>query len=129
LVLAENALMKTPETRYARSGDISIAYQVFGAGKLDLVLIRGSLSDLSSVWEQPRFVRHAEKLASFARVIMFDKRGMGLSDRLRDVPTLEARMDDIRAVMDDAGIDHAALFAAHEGARIAILRAATYPER
>jgi class 3 adenylate cyclase len=118
-----------PEIQYARSGDVSIAYQVFGQGPLDLVVVRGTLSDLMSVWEQPLFVRHAEKLASFARVVMFDKRGMGLSDRLRDVPTLEARMDDVRAVMDDAGIAEAAFLAAHEGARIAILFAATYPER
>jgi class 3 adenylate cyclase len=118
-----------PEIRYARSGDVSVAFQVFGAGPLDVVVVRGSLSELASVWEQPLFVRHIEGLASFARVIMFDKRGMGLSDRLRDVPTLEARMDDIRAVMDAADSERAALFAAHEGARIAVLFAATYPER
>jgi class 3 adenylate cyclase len=121
--------VQVPEIRYARSGDVSVAFQVFGAGTFDLVVIRGSLSDLASVWEQPLFVNHIEGLASFARVIMFDKRGMGLSDRLRDVPTLEARMDDVRAVMDAADSERAALFAAHEGARIAILFAATYPER
>jgi len=121
--------VEVPEIRYARSGDISIAFQVFGEGPVDVVVIRGSLSDLASVWEQPLFVDHIEGFARFARVIMFDKRGMGLSDRLRDVPTLEARMDDVRAVMDAAGSDRAALFAAHEGARIAILFAATYPER
>jgi len=121
--------VEVPEIRYARSGDVSVAFQVFGAGTFDLVVVRGSLSDLTSVWEQPLFVSHIEGLASFARVIMFDKRGMGLSDRLRDVPTLEARMDDVRAVMDAADSERAALFAAHEGARIAILFAATYPER
>ncbi len=121
--------MEPPEIRYARSGDVSIAYQAFGDGPVDLVVIRGSLSDLASVWEQPLFVRHAEGLAAFARVLMFDKRGMGLSDRLREVPPLEARMDDIRAVMDHAGVDRAAMFAAHEGVRLAILFAASYPER
>jgi class 3 adenylate cyclase len=121
--------VEIPEVRYARSGDVSIAYQAFGAGPIDLVVIRGSLSDLASVWEQPLFVRHAEGLASFARVLMFDKRGMGLSDRLREVPTLEARMDDIRAVMDHAGVERAALFAAHEAIRLAVLFAASYPER
>jgi class 3 adenylate cyclase len=118
-----------PEVRYARSGDISVAYQSFGDGPLDLVVVRGSVSELSSVWDQPLFVRHVKGLASFARVLMFDKRGMGLSDRIREVPTLEARMDDIRAVMDDAGVERAALFAAHEGMRIAVLFAASYPER
>jgi class 3 adenylate cyclase len=121
--------MAMPDTSYARSGDISIAYQVVGSGPLDLVLIRGSLSELTTVWEQPLLVGFIEGLASFARVVLFDKRGMGLSDRLRDVPTLEARMDDVRSVMDAAGLDRAALFAAHEGARIALLFAATYPER
>jgi class 3 adenylate cyclase len=121
--------MAMPDTSYARSGDISIAYQVVGAGPLDLILIRGSLSELTTVWEQPLLVGFIEGLTSFARVVLFDKRGMGLSDRLRDVPTLEARMDDVRSVMDAAGLDRAALFAAHEGARIALLFAATYPER
>jgi class 3 adenylate cyclase len=122
-------LVEIPEVRYARSGDVSIAYQAFGAGPVDLVVVRGSLSELGSVWDQPLFVRHAEGLASFARVLMFDKRGMGLSDRLREVPTLESRMDDIRAVMDDAGVARAAIMAAHEGTRIALLFAASYPER
>ena len=121
--------MEVPEVRYARSGSISIAYQVFGDGPVDLVVVRGSLSDLASVWEQPLFVRHAEGLASFARVLMFDKRGMGLSDRLREVSTLEDRMDDIRAVLDDAKVERAAFFAAHEGTRLALLFGASYPER
>jgi class 3 adenylate cyclase len=121
--------MDVPEIRYARSGDVSIAYQSFGAGPVDLVVVRGSLSELSSVWDQPLFVRHVEGLASFSRVLMFDKRGMGLSDRLRSAPTLESRMDDIRAVMEDAGVERAAIMAAHEGTRIAVMFAATYPER
>ena len=109
--------MDVPDIRYARSGDVSIAYQVLGDGPLDLVVVRGSLAHLDSVWEQPLFVRHVEKLASFSRVLLFDKRGMGLSDRLRSVPTLEARMDDVRAVMDAAEVECAALLAAHEGTR------------
>jgi class 3 adenylate cyclase len=121
--------MDVPEIRYARSGDVSIAYQSFGDGPVDLVVVRGSLSELSSVWDQPLFVRHVEGLAAFSRVLMFDKRGMGLSDRLRSAPTLESRMDDIRAVMEDAGVERAAIMAAHEGTRIAIMFAATYPER
>jgi class 3 adenylate cyclase len=119
----------TPPIRYCRSGDVSIAYQVVGDGPTDLVVIRGSLSNLASVWDQPLFVRYIEELAGFSRAIMFDKRGMGLSDRPRDVPTLEARMDDIRAVMDAVGSEQAGLWAAHEGARIGCLFAATYPER
>ena len=121
--------MDVPDIHYARSGDVSIAYQVVGEGEQDLVVVRGSLAHLDSVWEQPLFVQHVEVLASFSRVLLFDKRGMGLSDRLRSVPTLEARMDDVRAVMDAAGMERAAFFAAHEGARLAILFAATYPER
>jgi class 3 adenylate cyclase len=127
--LFENEPVVVPDTNYARSGDVSIAYQVVGSGPVDLILVRGSLSELTTVWEQPLFVRFVEGLASFSRVVLFDKRGMGLSDRLRDVPTLESRMDDVRAVMDAAGSEHAALFAAHEGARLALLFAATYPER
>jgi class 3 adenylate cyclase/alpha-beta hydrolase superfamily lysophospholipase len=118
-----------PETHYARSGDVSIAYQVVGKGPPDLILIRGSLSELTTIWEQPLLVAFIDGLAAFSRLVLFDKRGMGLSDRLRDVPTLEARMDDVRAVLEAAGIDQAVLFAAHEGARLALLFAATYPER
>lgn len=93
------------------------------------MLIRGSLSELSSAWEQPLLVDFLEGLGTLARVIAFDKRGTGLSDRVRAVPTLETRMDDVRAVMEAAGSDRALLWAAHEGARIAALFAATYPER
>jgi class 3 adenylate cyclase len=121
--------VQEPDIRYARSADVSIAYQELGEGPLDLVVVRGSLAHLDSVWEQPLFADHVQKLASFAHVLLFDKRGMGLSDRLRSVPTLEARMDDARAVMDAAGVEQAAFFAAHEGARLAALFAATYPER
>ena len=121
--------MEMPDTQYARSGDVSVAFQVFGSGPVDLVLIRGTLSDLSSAWEQPLLVDFLEGLGRLARVMTFDKRGTGLSDRVREVPTLEARMDDVRAVMDAAGSERALLWAAHEGTRISTLFAATYPER
>lgn len=121
--------MQIPDVQYARAGDVAIAYQVIGEGPLDLVFVRGSLADLLAAWEEPRYVRHIEGLATFARVLMFDKRGSGLSDPVRQVPTLEARMDDVRAVLDASGAGAALLWSAHEGSRLAILFAATYPER
>jgi class 3 adenylate cyclase len=121
--------MKIPDVHYARSGDVAIAYQVVGDGPVDLVFARGFAGDLASTWEQPLLVRHVEGLASFSRVLMLDKRGTGLSDRVREVPTLETRMDDLRAVMDDAGSEQAVVWTAQEGVRLAALFAATYPER
>jgi class 3 adenylate cyclase len=121
--------VQIPDVQYARSGDVAIAYQVVGEGPIDLVFIRGSVADLLAAWEEPRFVRHVEGLAAFARVLMFDKRGSGLSDPVRQVPTLEARMDDVRAVLDAAGAGSAVLWSGHEGTRLSILFAATYPER
>jgi class 3 adenylate cyclase len=121
--------MNVPDVQYARSGDVSIAYQVVGEGPIDLVWFRGMAGDLLSTWEQPLLVRHAVDLAAHARVLMLDKRGTGLSDRVREPPTLETRMDDVRAVMDAAGSERAALWSGHEGSRTAILFAATYPER
>jgi len=121
--------MEVPDVHYARSGNVAIAYQVVGSGATDLVFIRGTLAELLTAWEQPLWVRHIEGLARCGRVIMFDKRGTGLSDRVRDVPTLEARMDDVRAVLDDLGVERVVLWTAHEGSRLAILFAATYPER
>jgi class 3 adenylate cyclase len=122
-------LVEIPDVQYARSGDVAIAYQVVGGGPVDLVFVRGSLADLLAAWEEPRFVQHVEGLASFARVVLFDKRGSGLSDPVRQVPTLEARMDDVRAVLDAVGAGPAVLWSGHEGTRLAILFAATYPER
>jgi class 3 adenylate cyclase len=119
----------TPETRYARSGDVHIAYQVFGAGELDLVLIPGYVTHVELVWEHPPAALFLERLASFARVITFDRRGSGLSDRVPEPPTLEQRMDDVRAVMDAAGSERAALVGISEGVTMGILFAATYPER
>src|SRR5438270_972132 len=120
-----------PTTRYARSGPVSIAFQVVGDGPRDLVYVGGWVSHLEAAWDQPLVARFLSRLASFSRLILFDKRGTGLSDRVadRELPTLEQRMDDVRAVMDAAGSDRAALFGQSEGASMAILFAATYPER
>ena len=120
-----------PTTRYARSGSVSIAYQVVGDGPRDLVFVGGWVSHLESGWDEPLLARFRRRLASFSRLILFDKRGTGMSDRVPDanLPTLEQRMDDVRAVMDAAGSDRAALFGQSEGASMAILFAATYPER
>lgn len=120
--------MENPDVRYARSGDVSIAYQVFGEGP-DHVLIRLWMGDLSSMWDQPLLATYLTRMAEFSRVIVFDKRGTGMSDRARAVPTLEARMDDVRAVMDAAGSESAVLSGGGEGARMTALFAATYPER
>jgi class 3 adenylate cyclase len=122
-------LVQIPDVQYARSGDVAIAYQVVGDGPIDLVFVRGTLADLLAGWDMPLFVDHVEGLAESGRVLLFDKRGSGLSDPVRQVPTLETRMDDIRAVMDAAGSERAVLWAAQEGSRIALLFAATYPER
>jgi pimeloyl-ACP methyl ester carboxylesterase len=118
-----------PETRYARSGDVHLAYQVFGAGELDVVLVPGFTSHVELVWEHEPAARGLEGLASFARVITFDRRGSGLSDPVAEAPTLEQRMDDVRAVMDAAGSERAALIGISEGASMSILFAATYPDR
>lgn len=104
-----------PETRYARSGDIHIAYQVVGDGPFDLVFVPGFVSNLDHNWEWPALARMLTRLASFSRLIMFDKRGTGLSDRVSGVATLEERMDDVRAVMDAAGIEQATIFGVSEG--------------
>jgi class 3 adenylate cyclase len=121
--------MDVPDVHYARSGEVSIAYQVVGDGPVDLVFVRGFAGDLLSTWDQPLLLRHVLELARFSRVIMLDKRGTGLSDRTTALPTLETRMDDLRAVMDDAGSERAVLWSAHEGSRLAVLFAATYPDR
>jgi pimeloyl-ACP methyl ester carboxylesterase len=115
-------------THYAKNGDIHIAYQVHGNGPLDLVLCGGSATHLDVLWEEPAYRRFCEQLASFARLICFDKRGMGLSDRVR-AGTLEERMEDVRAVLDAAGSNEAALIGVSEGGPLSMLLAATYPER
>jgi class 3 adenylate cyclase len=121
--------MDVPDVRYARSGDVAIAYQVVGEGPRNLVFVRAYASDLLSTWEQPLIVRHVMGFAAFARVLMVDKRGTGLSDRVREVQTLETRMDDLRAVLDDAGVERATFFTGQSGTPLPILFAATYPER
>jgi class 3 adenylate cyclase len=118
-----------PKTRYAKNGGVSIAYQVFGQGPLDLVYVPGWVSHVEYTWEQPGYAHFLERLASFARVIMFDKRGTGMSDRDVGFPTLEERMDDVRAVMDTVGSQRAALRGTSEGGNMSVLFAATYPER
>ncbi|MBA3432859.1 MAG: adenylate/guanylate cyclase domain-containing protein [Actinobacteria bacterium] len=115
--------------RYARSGDVNVAYQVTGDGPFDLVLVPGFFSHLEIDWEYPSMAHLLERLGSFARLIRFDKRGTGLSDRTVGLPDFEARMDDVRAVMDAAGSEQAALFGYSEGGPMCVLFAATYPER
>jgi class 3 adenylate cyclase/pimeloyl-ACP methyl ester carboxylesterase len=117
------------ETCYARSGDVSIAYQVSGAGPFDIVLIPPAASHVEICWEVPVFRAMFERFGSFARLIHFDKRGTGMSDRVAGVPNLETRMDDVRAVMDAAGSKSAALVGWSEGVAMSVLFAATYPDR
>ncbi len=119
----------TPETRYAKSGDVSIAYQVVGDGPFDLVYVPGAVSNVDLVWEDPARGAFFERIASFCRLIIFDKRGTGASDRVAGIANLETRMDDVRAVMDAAGSERAALVGVSEGGPMSILFAATYPER
>jgi len=120
-----------PQTRYARSEDLHIAYQVVGAGPRDLVLVPPFVSHIEHYWEDPLVSRFLTRLASFSRLILFDKRGTGLSDRVPPdrLPTLEQRMDDVRAVLDAAGSQRAALFGPSEGGPMSALFAATYPQR
>ena len=118
-----------PEVSYARSGDVAIAYQVVGTGDIDIVFVRGIAGDLLSTWDQPLLVRHVEGLAECGRVIMLDKRGTGLSDRVREVQSLETAMDDVRAVMDAVGSQSAVLWTGSTSTGIGVLFAATYPER
>lgn len=121
--------MVVPETRYAKSGDLNVAYQVTGDGPFDLVFVPGYVTHLELHWDIPSFVPVLEELGSFSRLIRFDKRGTGMSDRVSGAPTLEARMDDVRAVMDAVGSERAAFYGLSEGAAMALLFAATYPER
>ena len=117
-----------PAIRYAKSGDVHVAYQVIGDGPVDIVFVEGSMSNRHVMWEEPTIRRFYERLGSFSRLIVFDKRGMGLSDRV-EAGTLEERMDDVRAVMDAVGSERAALIGESEGGPMSILFAATYPER
>jgi pimeloyl-ACP methyl ester carboxylesterase/DNA-binding winged helix-turn-helix (wHTH) protein len=127
----EFGLERPPETMYARSGDVNIAYQIIGDGPLDLVFVMGWVSHLEYFWREPSFARFLLRLASFSRLILFDKRGTGLSDRvpINELPTLEQRMDDVRAVMDAVGSERAALCGVSEGGPMCSLFAATYPAK
>ena len=118
-----------PETRYAKSGDVHLAYQVVGEGPIDLVYVPTRVSNLDALWDEPHVTAFFEALASFSRVILFDRRGAGLSDPVSGAATLEEQMDDVHAVMDAAGSERAALFAQLEGGAMAALFAATHPER
>jgi len=121
--------MEPPETRYTTSGDVNIAFQEVGEGPLDLVYVPSLTHHLELVWENPPQARFFERLATLGRLLLFDKRGTGMSDRVVGTPTLETRMDDIRAVMDAAGSERAVLIGLGEGGPLSALFAATYPER
>jgi class 3 adenylate cyclase len=123
------SVVDVPDVRYAKSGDVNIAYQVVGDGPLDLVFVPGFVSHMEVDWELPAYAHIFERLAAFSRLILFDKRGTGLSDRPGGLPDLETRMDDVRAVMDAAESERAALFGYSEGGPMCCLFAATYPER
>jgi len=127
----ENTPFHLPETQYARSGEVNIAYQVVGDAPLDLVFVMGWVSHMEYFWREPRFAKFLMRLASFSRLILFDKRGTGLSDRvpIHELPTLEQRMDDVRAVMEAVGSEKAALVGVSEGGPMCSLFAATYPEK
>jgi pimeloyl-ACP methyl ester carboxylesterase len=120
-----------PETRYAKSGDVNIAYQVVGEGPLDLIYVPGWISNVELMWEEPAHAHVLGRLAGFSRLILFDKRGTGLSDPvpLDRLPSLEERMDDVRVVLDAVGCERATLFGFSEGGLMSALFAATYPER
>lgn len=121
----------TPCTQYVRADGVHIAYQVIGDGPIDLVYVPGWLSHVELAWELPDLGHGLRRLASFSRLIVFDKRGTGMSDAVPNdhLPTLERRMDDVRAVMDAVGSQRAAIFGASEGGNMSILFAATHPER
>jgi pimeloyl-ACP methyl ester carboxylesterase len=130
--LRETARVQPPEIRYAKTADgAHIAYQIFGDGPFDLVYVPGFASNVEYMWRIEPFARGLRRLGSFARVVVFDRRGTGLSDRIDEanLPTLEARMDDIRAVMDAAAVDRAALFGFEDGANLCAVFAAAQPSR
>jgi pimeloyl-ACP methyl ester carboxylesterase len=120
---------EVPRTQYALSGDVHVAYQVLGDGPIDLVFVPGWITHLEYGWQQPRVAHFLRRLAAFSRLILFDKRGTGLSDRVPEYPTLQDRMDDVRAVMETVRSERAAVFGMSEGGHMAMLFAATYPER
>lgn len=128
---SKRVALDIPEIKYARSGDVNIAYQIVGEGPFDLVFVMGWVSHLEYFWSEPSFARFLRRLATFSRVILFDKRGTGLSDHvpLDQLPTLEQRMDDVRAVMEAVGCERAVLCGISEGGPMCSLFSATYPEK
>jgi pimeloyl-ACP methyl ester carboxylesterase len=118
-----------PVTRYAVSGDVNIAYQIMGAGPVDIIMVPGLVSHVEFTHEMAGYTAFLRRLSTFARVVTFDKRGQGLSDRISGAPSLEQRMDDVRAVMDDVGSKRAVVVGFSEGCPMSVLFAATYPER
>jgi len=118
-----------PQTRYAKSGDVHIAYQVVGDGPLDLVYAPPWIGNMELFWEEPSYARFLKRLASFSRLILFDKRGTGSSDRAAEIPIIEQQIDDLTSVMDSVGAERAALLGASEGGSLCTLFAATRPER
>src|ERR1700747_543676 len=122
-------MVQQPETRYAQGPEGNVASQVVGEGPIDLVVVPGWFSHVDLLWGDPGWATFVAELASFARVILYDKRATGLSDPVDGVPTLESRSDDLRAVLDAVGSDSAALFGFSEGGPISVMLAATYPER
>jgi pimeloyl-ACP methyl ester carboxylesterase len=129
LDVGDSSIVDIPEIHYARSGSVYVAYQAFGEGPFDLVVVPGVLSNIAYGWQFESWRRFYTTLASFARVLLFDKRGTGISDPVPDAPSVEERMDDVRAVMDSAGSERAALMGSLDGGAMAALFAATYPER
>jgi class 3 adenylate cyclase len=121
--------LKLPETRYALCGEISVAYQVMGHGSIDIIVVPGLFSHVEFLHEMPGYTAFLRRLRSYARVVTFDKRGQGLSDRISGAPSLEQRVDDLRAIMDTIGSRRAVLFGFSEGCPMSVLFAATYPER
>ena len=121
--------MEPIRTRYAKNGDINVAYQVFGEGNVDLVMVPGFISHIENYWDEPNLARWLRKLGSFSRIILFDKQGTGLSDRSSKAPGMDERMDDVSAVMDAEGVEQAAIFGISEGGSLATLFAASHPER
>src|SRR5689334_2602114 len=118
-----------PRTRYALAGDAHIAYQVLGDGPIDLVLVPGFVSNIEQIWELPNLPEMLRRTASFSRLILFDKRGTGLSDPVVGVPTLEERIDDLTAVLDAVGSEQPVLYGISEGGPMSVMFAATHPQR
>jgi pimeloyl-ACP methyl ester carboxylesterase len=122
-------MAEVPSTHYVKSDDVYIAYQVLGEGPLDLMFVPGFVSNVEAIWQSPNRSRFLRRLASFCHVIIFDKRGTGMSDRGSQIFTLEQRMHDVQTILNEVGSDRAALFGISEGGPMSLLYAATYPER